>query len=177
MSVYGKKVGTISKADKPKPINAYGKSKFQADIVIKKMAEDSFRFTCLRPPMVYGKGCRGNYQSLRSFALKFPVFPLYNNSRSMIYIGNLCEFVKKCIDEEKSGLFFPQNDSYVNTSEMVRQIAECHGKKILFTKVFNFGIKIVPFGFVKKVFGNLTYERSDTVNKYNFIESIKATEE
>ncbi len=176
MSVYGKNVGRICKTDKPRPNNAYGKSKAQADIVINKLAGDSFCFTCLRPPMVYGKGCRGNYQSLRSFALKFPIFPLFNNSRSMIYIGNLCEFIKKCIDEEKSGVFFPQNDSYVNTSEMVRQIAKCHGRKIWFTKLFNIVIRFAPIGLVKKVFGDLTYEKTDTVNKYSFIESIEATE-
>lgn len=127
--------------------------------------------------MVYGNGCKGNYQSLRNFALKSPIFPNYKNQRSMIYIGNLCEFVKNCIDEEKRGLFFPQNAEYTNTSEMVRLIAESNRKKIRLTKAFNWAVKNAPVGVVKKVFGSLTYEPVDIVGKFGFVESIRLTEE
>lgn len=177
MSVYGLEVGRITKGMEPKPITAYGQSKLEADEEIKKLEDENFIFTCLRPPMVYGKNCTGNYQSLRKFALKSPILPNYQNQRSMIYIGNLCEFVKGCIEEKKSGLFFPQNAEYTNTSEMVKAIAEAHGKKIKLTKVFNWAIKIVPMDVVKKVFGDLVYEPVDTVGKYGLKESIKLTEE
>lgn len=53
----------------------------------------------------------------------------------MIFIGNLCEFIKRIIDSENSGLFFPQNSEYVNTSEMVKLIAGEHGKKSSPSKV------------------------------------------
>lgn len=177
MSVYGLTVGNINKDTPVKPVNAYGKSKAEADEEIKKLADDSFKFCCLRPPMVYGKGCKGNYQSLRSFALKSPIFPNYKNQRSMIYIGNLCEFVKEAIDQEKAGLFFPQNAEYVNTSEMVKLIAEKHRKRVKMTKVFNWLIRMAPMNVVKKVFGDLTYEKVDLTNKYNFMESIAFTED
>jgi nucleoside-diphosphate-sugar epimerase len=177
MSVYGLEVGRIVKDMEPHPVTAYGESKLQADEEIKKIEDENFVFTCLRPPMVYGKNCTGNYQSLRKFALKSPIFPNYKNQRSMIYIGNLCEFVKECIEEKKRGLFFPQNAEYTNTSEMVRAIAEAHGKKIGLTKAFNWAIKIAPMDVVKKVFGSLTYEPVDTVNKYGLMESIRLTEE
>ena len=177
MSVYGLEVGHIRKKTEPHPLTAYGKSKLQADEEIKKLEDDNFIFACLRPPMVYGKNCKGNYQTLRKFALKSPVFPDYKNQRSMIYIGNLCEFIKVCIDFERRGLFFPQNAVYTNTSKMVEMIAKKHGKKIKLTKVFNWAIKIAPVGIVKKVFGDLTYECVDTVGKYGFADSIRLTEE
>ncbi len=176
MSVYGMVVGRITKNTPVNPVNAYGKSKVEADEEIQKLADEKFLFACLRPPMVYGKGCKGNYQSLRKFALKSPVFPKYDNKRSMIYIGNLCEFVKTCIDENKAGLFFPQNAEYVNTSSMVKLIAENHGKKIGLTRLFNWAIKICSMNVVKKVFGDLTYEKVDLINKFGFEESIKLTE-
>ncbi len=177
MSVYGLEVGRITKETKPNPKSAYGESKLQADEEIKKLEDDSFKFCCLRPPMVYGNGCKGNYQSLRSFALKSPIFPQYENKRSMIYIGNLCEFVKEAIDEEKQGLYFPQNAEYTRTSDMVRKIAECHGKKILLTRAFNLAIRICGIRVVKKVFGDLVYEPVDQVSKYGLMESIEMTEE
>lgn len=176
MSVYGLLEGHITKSTLPKPVNAYGKSKAEADEEIFKLEDDSFIVSCLRPPMVYGKGCKGNYQSLRRFALKSPLFPDCSNERSMIYIGNLCEFVKSIIDERKGGVFFPQNSEYVNTSEMVKVIASENAKKIAFTKIFNPFIRKAPLGIVKKVFGNLTYEKVDMVYKYSFNESISITE-
>ena len=94
----------------------------------------------------------------------------------MVYIGNLCEFVKRAIDEEKSGLFFPQNAEYTNTSRMVELIAQEHGKKIRLTKAFNWALKIVKVSVVKKVFGDLTYEKVDLVDRYGFEESVKEAE-
>lgn len=177
MSVYGLEMGRISKTTTPNPTSAYGQSKLQADEEIKKLEDDNFKFCCLRPPMVYGKGCKGNYQSLRTFALKSPIFPQYDNKRSMIYIGNLCEFVKECIDRKKSGLFFPQNAEYTRTSDMVREIAKAHGKKIQLTRAFNWAIKICTIRVVKKVFGDLVYEPVDRVGEFGLKDSIRLTED
>ena len=153
MSVYGLTVGHITKMTHTNPVNSYGKSKLEADEAIKKIETNNFKFACLRPPMVYGKNCKGNYQTLRKFAIKSPIFPNYYNQRSMIYIGNLCEFVKEIIDKECGGLFFPQNSNYVQTSEMVSLIASYNNKKITLTKVFNLLLKLININIVKKVFG------------------------
>lgn len=176
MSVYGITIGNITKETVPYPTTAYGKSKLQADEKIKKLEDDKFIFTCLRPPIIYGKNCTGNYQVLRKFVMKSPIFPNYKNQRSMLYIGNLCEFVKNTIDEERRGLFFPQNAEYINTSELARLIAEEHEKKIKLTKVFNWIIQGMHLRVIKKLFGNLTYEKVDLINKYKFEESIRLTE-
>lgn len=177
MSVYGLVTGHITKSTEPKPVNAYGDSKLQADIELEKLADDSFLVAVLRSPMVYGKGCKGNYQQLRNFALKSPVFPKYKNERSMLYIGNLCEFVKRLIDNRSSGLFFPQNKEYVCTSEMVFNIARYHNKSILLLSVFYPFIKILRVNVINKVFGNLTYEKVDTIDTYSFEESVRLCEE
>lgn len=177
MSVYGLTIGHITKDTPVNPANAYGKSKAEADEVISKLSDDTFKFACLRPPMVYGKGCKGNYQRLRLFALKSPIFPDYKNKRSMIYIGNLCAFVKQTIDFAVEGLFFPQNSEYVNTSEMVKLIAKENGKKIRLTRAFNWLIKIIPICHFNKVFGNLTYECVDAVEQFDFSKSIRLSED
>lgn len=176
MSVYGISTGHITKNTPVNPTNAYGESKAQADEEIRKIEDKNFKFACLRPPMVYGKECKGNYQKLKKFVLQSPVFPDFRNQRSMIYIGNLCEFVRKVITCEMSGLFFPQNAEYVNTTKMVKAIAEVHNKKIIFTKLFNLFIQGMGNDMIKKVFGDLTYEQTDTVDRYEFAESIKLTE-
>ena len=176
MSVYGLITGHITKNTVPHPVNSYGKSKLQADVEIKKLEDIDFKFACLRPPMVYGKGCKGNYQKLRSFALKSPVFPAYQNQRSMIYIGNLCEFVKNVIDFERTGLFFPQNAEYVSSANLVKLIANMHGKSIWLTHLFNLPIIFNRFNVLKKVFGDLTYEQVDVIDKFGLQASIQLTE-
>ncbi len=177
MSVYGLTVGHITKKTPVNPTSAYGISKEEADSVIAKMTDKDFKFACLRPPMVYGKGCKGNYQRLRLFALRFPFFPKFSNQRSMVFIGNLCAFVKEVIDQEKNGLFFPQNSDYVETSKMVKLIAENNNRHIRLVRVFNWLIKILPVNVIRKVFGDLTYEKVDTIDAFDFETSIRLTEE
>jgi len=182
MSVYGIENGVIDKNTPLKPNSAYGKSKIEAEELINKLEDHSFTVATLRPPMVYGKGCRGNYPRLVGLALKTPIFPKVDNKRSMIYIDNLSEFVKQLIDNKSGGLFFPQNAEYVNTSEMVRLIAEVHGKQIRMTKLFNPLLRLLNVSTVNKVFGDLVYDMSmsEYENDYRvcgFRESIKKTEQ
>jgi len=181
MSVSGIENGVIDKNTPLTPNSAYGKSKIEAEELIAKLQDDSFTVSTLRPPMVYGKGCRGNYPRLAGLALKTPIFPKVDNKRSMIYIDNLSEFVKQLIDNRSGGLFFPQNAEHVNTSEMVRLIAEAHGKKIVMTKLFNPLLRLLNVSTVNKVFGDLVYDMnmSDYVSIYRvcgFRESIEKTE-
>ncbi|AEV70624.1 NAD-dependent epimerase/dehydratase family protein [Acetivibrio clariflavus] len=178
MSVYGLNKGIIDENTPVNPNSAYGQSKYEAEKLIRQLEDESFIVTIIRPPMVYGKGCKGNYPKLAALALKTPIFPRVNNKRSMIYIDNLSEFVKQLIDNCSGGIFLPQNADYVNTSEMVRLIAEAHGKKIKMTKLLNPVLKFMNLGIVNKVFGDLVYEKdiSYNIDFISFEESIKRTE-
>ena len=181
MSVYGIESGVINRMTPLKPNSAYGKSKIEAEKLINKLQDVSFIIATLRPPMVYGKGCRGNYTRLASLALKTPVFPKVDNKRSMVYIDNLSEFVKRLIDNRSGGLFFPQNAEYVNISEMVKLIADAHDKKVLMTKLFNPLLRLLNVSTVNKVFGDLVYDMcmSEYESDYRvcgFRESIMCTE-
>ena len=128
---------------------------------IRGLESDDFKIVILRPPMIYGKGSKGNYPRLAKMAIKIPAFPDIDNERSMLYIDNLCGFIKVMIDHEETGLYFPQNKEYVKTSELVRTIAEVHGNKIMMTRIFNPVLRLMfRVGIVNKVFGNLVYEKS-----------------
>ena len=174
----------ITKDTKPEPENFYGESKLNAETGLLELAADDFRVVILRPPMIYGPGCKGNYNSLRKFALKFPVFPKVANERSMLYIDNLCEFIRLMIDNDESGIFHPANKELSNTSEMVKMIAEAHGKKKALMGGLTWLLKILSHftGLVNKAFGNLTYaeeltEYKENYRVYSLAESIRITEE
>lgn len=170
MSVYGMNTGVITRDTIPAPNSNYGKSKLQGEELISSLQDAAFNIVILRPPMVYGKGCKGNYNRLEKIALKSPIFPKIGNKRSMIHIDNLCEFLRLMIVNEEKGIFYPQNEEYSNTKELVRLISETNGKNIKLTKMFNVILKIMSkkIGIINKVFGNLVYDKSMSEYKDNY---------
>lgn len=142
------------------PANFYGDTKVQAERGILPLSDDSFKVVIVRPPMVYGPGSRGNYPILSKLARVLPVFPAVDNQRSMLFVDNLMEFIRLMVHNEEQGIFWPQNREYTNTTDMVRLIAQAHGKKIMVTECFNWALKLIrPFtGLVDKAFGSLAYE-------------------
>jgi len=177
MSVYGKNTGVITKETKPNPTSSYGKSKLQAEEEFRKLQTETFQVVILRPPMVYGKGCRGNFQAIVKIVDTLPIFPKVNNRRSMIYIENLCAFVVMCVQEELKGIFYPQNQAYMNTSAMAAGIAQTKKKKIIFSKLLGFfalmAAKVVPSA--AKAFGNLIYEDTEDFDYCYCVEDLEET--
>ena len=174
----------ITKDTIPTPTNFYGNSKLQAEQGILPLQDEHFKVVILRPPMIYGKGSKGNYPKLARLAQKTPIFPDIENERSMLYIENLCEFIRLMIDNEEKGIFFPQNEEYVKTTELVKTLAEVYGKKMRLTKVFNGLIRCCykKVSAVNKVFGSLVYEKEMSVYqdfeycRSNFKQTIEKTE-
>src|SRR5699024_4967609 len=95
------------------PKNTYGKSKSDAEKLIIELETDDFKVAILRPPMVYGEGCKGNYQLLRRVALVSPIFPDFKNKRSMIHIDVLSKKIERIIVKNEHGIFCPQDTQYV----------------------------------------------------------------
>lgn len=190
--VYGESAGigkrrVITKDTPLTPANFYGDSKVKAEEGLQKLADDTFKVVILRPPMIYGKGSKGNYPLLAKMARKIPVFPDVKNERSMLYVGNLCKFISLMIENEESGIFFPQNAEYVRTSDMVKQIADAHQKKIFLTGIFNPLLRLIgrlggrPGGLVNKAFGNMVYDKNLSIYKeayqiYDLKKSVTLTE-
>lgn len=177
------KTKVITKDTPTNPANCYGDSKVQAELGILPLQDDSFKVCVLRPPMIYGKGSKGNFPTLEKFAKKLPLFPYVKNARSMLYIGNLVEFVRLMIENEEQGIFWPQNKEYSNTSELVREIGKANGKKVRLVKGFGWALKIMSHltGLVDKAFGNLSFDMSLSEYKqdyrlFSLEESIELTE-
>lgn len=188
---YGKRK-IIDKNTVPHPANFYGDSKLQADVGVRELADDNFKVIVLRPPMIYGKGSKGNYPILAKLAKKLPIFPDVTNERSMLHIDNLCEFlcqimlIKEITNE--SVVLIPQNVEWTKTFDMVHEIAKVSGKKIISLKMLAPAVWIggkIPGKIgelVNKAFGNNVY--SQDMSEYEGIdyrmvdlkESVEKTE-
>ena len=179
----GKKI-KITKDTPAAPANCYGNSKLQAEKGIMALQDEDFRVVVLRPPMVYGPGSKGNYSTLVKIALTSPVFPYVENQRSMLYIDNLCEFVRQMVENDECGMFWPQNKEYSNTSKLVAMIAAANGKKVRLLKGCTWALKLMSHMtcLVDKAFGSFVYEpsMSEYRNEYrvvNLRDSVKEIKE
>ena len=105
MNVYGDYCECVTDRTAEHPTSFYGDSKLQGDIGIRKLEDENFVVSYMRPPFVYGKGCSGNYNTISKIAKKTPIFPTYKNKKSMIYIDNLCELLRLIIDNFWGGMY------------------------------------------------------------------------
>lgn len=177
LSVYGiegelNKRSIISTETKCKPITLYGKSKLEAEQNLSELSSENFKIVIIRAPMIYGPGSPGNYSRLSRLAKNISIFPYYTNSRSMIFIDNLSEFLKLLIKNDDQGIFHPQNEQFIETKGMLEQIANCNNKKIWFIKQLSVFISIFKNQkSIRKVFGNLMIDKelSYYPENYNLI--------
>ena len=167
MAVYGLtaafgKTVTITAQTPTVPKDNYGLSKLEAERALLSLEGPDFRVAILRPPMIYGKDCKGNFRSLVSFARRLPFFPKVPNQRSMLYVGSLNRLVQQIIDREDRGIFCPQDPEYVNTSAMVQAIAAAQGKHLVLVPGFSWAFHLLRHltGAVDKAFGSLVYDKS-----------------
>ena len=162
MAVYGNVEGAITEKTPLKPVTMYGKSKLLAERKLQELSSEQFKVAIVRPPMVYGKGCPGNYKRLEKLAKYCPVFPDVDNKRSMIHIENLCEYLYLIIEREKIGIGLPQNFFLIKTADLFCRIRTSFNKRAYRTSIFN----SIIFLFIKKsnifskMFGDCYYQKN-----------------
>lgn len=168
MGVYGvgKKL-SASVIDEFTSLNAvgmYSKSKLMAEEELEKLSDTCFNVAVVRPPSVYGKGCRGGYiTGFASVAKRLPVIPkAYAKARqSFIYIDNLCECVYLIIKNNLSGVFCPQDDEIPNANELLKAISVGLRRNYRDSRFLGMLMQMVSFiPLIKKAYGGIQYSRS-----------------
>ncbi len=159
--------------DKPKPNDAYGQSKLEADIALEKLNDINFKTVILRLPMVYGNFSKGNYSKLLKLAKLSFLFPNINNRRSVLHVNNLSSLLTNLIKNKSNGIFYPQDELYLNTIQLIKLV-----RKNRFTIYLN-NLKLLSFLLSKinifnKIFGNRFYiQEISNINSINYqIENI-----
>lgn len=167
----------ITPETEPNPNDFYGDSKWRAEKGLHEIETPEFKIAILRPPMIYGPNCKGNFLRLGWLGTKTPVFPNWHNKRSMLFVENLAEFVKQIILREMAGTFYPQNRELSDTVEIVRYFAKKYNHKIWISKLFNplvvIGSWFLPQ--VPKMFADSYYEPS--MSQYEFDYQLTSLED
>lgn len=167
MVVYGDMSGlgdekTIYEDTVPAEPTIYGKSKMMAERGLQKLIDETFQVAIMRPPLIYSEYARDNFPRLVNFAKKMPIFPKLKNQQSMVYVDNLCELIHLIIENNKGGIYYPQQECYIETSKIVKDIADAVGNKMWQTNIFNplliLFSKWEKLAFIHKAFGSITYD-------------------
>lgn len=124
------KANVVTPETEPNPNGFYGDSKLQAEIGLHRLESETFKIVILRPPMIYGPNCKGNFMRLAKLGTVTPIFPAFHNKRSMLFIDNLAECVKQIILREESGTFYPQNKELADTVEIAKAFAKLNNHKL-----------------------------------------------
>ncbi len=178
--VFGIELGEMNSFMGFNPKTPYEKSKFEADLLLEKMREGNFKVCIIRPPMIYGVGCKGNFPRLEKFALKHNFFPSIENKRDFIYIDNLCDFIKFSIENELDEICYPRNIEVISVSKFVKEISILNGKKMYLLKILNPFVKLLykHSHKLRSVFGDNYCTEQICTNcswkaPYDFLESLK----
>jgi nucleoside-diphosphate-sugar epimerase len=146
--------------DLPAPVDPYGISKLEAEMVLRDIAEKTgLEVVILRPPLVYGPGVKANFlQLIKLINLGIPL-PLagIKNQRSLIFLGNLVDAVLTCILHPKAAgkTFLLSDGKDVSTSELIQKISSVLGRP---SRLFSLSPDLLRF--LAKVTG-----RSNAVNR------------
>lgn len=119
----------FSETDTPKPEDAYGISKREAEELLREIAaQTGMELIVLRPPLVYGRGVKGNFlRLLKAVDIGLPL-PLASirNHRSLIHVANLADAIIACIDNPNAtnNTFLVCDEGAISTPDLIRKLAE-----------------------------------------------------
>ncbi len=99
VAIYGLNKDNPDENHKEDPFNHYGKSKWQAEMIIKKWYENDPKnksINIIRPTVIFGERNRGNvYNLFRQISSgRFMLIGNGINKKSMAYVGNIVSFIK-----------------------------------------------------------------------------------
>jgi nucleoside-diphosphate-sugar epimerase len=117
----------------PNPVDPYGVSKAEAEAVLRKLEKAlGIEVVIIRPPLIYGRGVKGNLRSLLTAiegGIPLP-FGAVRNRRDLISVYNLCDLITVCIEHGDAGgrTFLVADNEPLSTAELVRHIASAQSK-------------------------------------------------
>ena len=163
----------FTETDSCHPVDAYGKSKLDAENALKALESDSFKVSIIRSPLVYGPGVKGNMERLiKLAATAYPLgFKGIENERTMVFVDNLIALVDAVINSGQAGVFLAGDDHPISTSDAVSMIRKAMGKNPKLFQTPKFIIDLVGLIVPKlktRLFDSLLFDNSATKKQLNF---------
>jgi nucleoside-diphosphate-sugar epimerase len=133
--------GRPFRADDPaNPQDDYARSKWLAEQALTAVGNRTgMDAVILRPPLIYGPGVGGNFESLMWLVKKGVPLPLgaVNNQRSLLAIENLLDVLSLCVHrlQPLAGNYLVSDGQDVSTRELVCELALAQGVRAMLLPV------------------------------------------
>jgi nucleoside-diphosphate-sugar epimerase len=119
--------------DTPNPQDAYGKSKYEAELALQQLAKETgLEVVIIRPPLVYGAGVKANFYSMMRWLNKGVPLPLgaIRNRRSLVALDNLVDLILTCATHPAAAnqTFLVSDGEDLSTTDLLRRMALALGK-------------------------------------------------
>jgi nucleoside-diphosphate-sugar epimerase len=155
------------------PEDSYGKSKYEAELALRKMEDPGFVVSIIRTPLVYGVGVKANMLSILRLVDRFPILPLgkVNNKRSFTSAENLVAFIDRIIEKKASGTFIAMDENPLSTTDLVNHISRYLNKKVILFRMPDIFVRVGTFLIPKifdRLYGSFEMDNSKTLNKLDF---------
>lgn len=124
----------FTELDIPSPLDAYGQTKLEAEVVLKNFcAQHKIELVIIRPPLIYGQGVKANFKQLVKLCL-LPIplpFAALNNKRSFVSLNNLVDFISLCCIHPQAAnqTFLISDDQDVSIAELIKAIRSANKQK------------------------------------------------
>ncbi len=155
------------------PEDSYGKSKYEAEQSLIKIADDKFTVSIIRTPLVYGEGVHANMQGLIKLISKFPILPFggVENKRNFTSVENLTAFIDRIIITKRTGVFIAMDEKALSTTELVRLISKSLDSRVILFRIPRFIIQIcirmAPTIF-ERLYDSFEIDNSKTLQELDF---------
>lgn len=154
------KVGeTFGHASEPAPSDIYAQSKFYAEEKLKTLVGNKTEISIIRLPLVVGALAKGNVgliQMLVRNRIPIPAANLNSNSRSIVFLEDLCNVVHHMLLSKKNitGLHFIKHHENFSSKELIKLIGRLEKRQpILFS---------IPLPLLRLILNVLRLERLKT---------------
>ena len=176
-----------SSRSKLNPKDAYGRSKLEAENLLKEFCKiNDIYYVILRPPLVYGAGVKGNLSSLMNLIDKNIPMPIVktNNMRSLISLTNLVDalIAVGLNDDIVNKTYLIADDFPIKVEDLYKKIANSMDKKLFLINLPSKFLKVLlwPLGkakLVDKISTSLIVDNTDIKNDTNWKANISLLEE
>ncbi len=124
----------FTEEDSPLPVDSYAISKFETEVGLFKLAEETdMEIVCIRPPLVYGPGVKANFLSMIRWVKRGVPLPFgaIHNKRSLVGLDNLVDLIITCIEHPaaRNQIFLASDGEELSTTELLTRLSYALGKR------------------------------------------------
>ncbi len=164
---------SFSADDPPAPEDPYGISKHEAELALRRVAEQTgMEVVVIRPPLVYGPGVKANFAAMMRWLARgvpLPLAAVTDNRRSLVALDNLVDLIVTCLNHPAAAnqTFLVSDGEDLSTADLLKRMGLALGKpaRLFFVPpgLLRFGAAMVNKpGIYQRLCGSLQVDISKT---------------